>query len=169
MSDPKKIFITTGGMRSGKTLYQEMVYELLHNPKYDAMFRADANEIKLDGMTIVDSVKKIKEFFDMHPKTDDKFTFETKLFDCKASGLATIRLEHTEKFKIKDVIVNHPATIVLWGDGTKTVVKCDNEEFDLEKAIAMAFARKALGNKYDYYNVFKKWLKKARVIGNDAR
>lgn len=60
--------------------------------------------------------------------------------------------------KIKDVIYNDPATIVFWEDGTKTVVKCKNEKFDPEKGLAMAFSKKMLGNKGNYYNVFKKWL-----------
>lgn len=60
--------------------------------------------------------------------------------------------------KIKDVIYNRPATIVFWEDGTKTVVKCKNEKFDPEKGLVMAFSKKILGNKGNYYNVFKKWL-----------
>lgn len=60
--------------------------------------------------------------------------------------------------KIKDVIYNCPATIVFWEDGTKTVVKCKNEKFDPEKGLAMAFSKKMLGNKGNYYNAFKKWL-----------
>ena len=62
---------------------------------------------------------------------------------------------------IKDVIFNPPATIVFWKDGTKTVVKAEGEDYDPEKGLAMAIAKKTLGNKHDYYNVFKKWLKKA--------
>ena len=62
---------------------------------------------------------------------------------------------------IKDVIFNPPATIVFWADGTKTVVKAQTEDsFDPEKGLAMAISKKALGNKYDYYNPFKKWVKK---------
>ena len=60
--------------------------------------------------------------------------------------------------KIKSVIYNDPATIVFWEDGTKTVVKCKNEKFDPEKGLAMAFSKKMLGNKGNYYNIFKKWL-----------
>ena len=60
--------------------------------------------------------------------------------------------------KIKSVIYNRPATIVFWEDGTKTVVKCENEEYDPEKGLAMAIAKKALGNNYHYYDIFKKWL-----------
>ena len=70
----------------------------------------------------------------------------------------TIRTAQTVIPKIKDVIYNDPATIVFWEDGTKTVVKCKNEKFDPEKGLAMAFSKKMLGNKGNYYNIFKKWL-----------
>lgn len=71
---------------------------------------------------------------------------------------------------IKDVIFNPPATIVLWKDGTKTVVKDqdtdrggfrDSKHFDKEKGLAMAICKKVLGtnkSKSNYYNEFKKWL-----------
>lgn len=63
---------------------------------------------------------------------------------------------------IKDVMFNPPATIVTWKDGTKTVVKAsEGDPYDPEKGLAMAFSRKALGNKYEYYNTFLHWLKKA--------
>lgn len=62
-----------------------------------------------------------------------------------------------EMMKIKKVIYNGPATIVLWENGTKTVVKCNNETLDKEKGLAMAISKKALGNIGNYYNVFKKW------------
>ena len=65
-----------------------------------------------------------------------------------------------KKPTIKDVIFNDPATIVMWSDGTKTVVKAEGESFDPEKGLAMAISKKNLGNKYDYYNTFKHWLKK---------
>lgn len=59
---------------------------------------------------------------------------------------------------IKNVIFNNPATIVFWADGTKTVVKCqDDDEFDMEKGLAMAISKKALGNRGNYNEVFKKW------------
>lgn len=63
--------------------------------------------------------------------------------------------------EIKDVIFNGPATIVLWKDGTKTVVKAQEGEFiDYEKGMAMAIAKRILGNKGSYYNVFDKYLPK---------
>ena len=64
------------------------------------------------------------------------------------------------RFKIKKVIFNAPATIVLWEDGTKTVVKASGEDFDKEKGLAMAITKKILGNnKGNYNNIFKKWCK----------
>lgn len=64
-------------------------------------------------------------------------------------------------FAIEKVIFNGPATIVMWMDGTKTIVKCqDGDEFDPEKGLAMAISKKALGNKRDYYHTIRHWTKK---------
>ena len=62
---------------------------------------------------------------------------------------------------IKDVIFNPPATIVLWADETKTVVKCqENEgEYSKEVGLAMCICKKVYGNKGNYNNVFKKFIK----------
>ena len=62
---------------------------------------------------------------------------------------------------IKRVIFNDPATIILWDDGSKTVVKCaKDEKFDPEKGFAMAIAKKAMGNEGWYYDIFKAYLPK---------
>ena len=65
-----------------------------------------------------------------------------------------------EKDTPKKVIFNDPATIVYWKDGTKTVVKAEDEPFDPEKGLAMAITKKCLGNKGNYYDIFRKWLPK---------
>lgn len=69
-------------------------------------------------------------------------------------------------FEIKNVIFNDPATIVFWKDGTKTVVQAHNDEFDPEKGLAMAIAKKALGNNGNYYNKIKKWLPDEKAVNN---
>jgi hypothetical protein len=62
---------------------------------------------------------------------------------------------------IKNVIFNDPATIVFWADGSKTVVQCQKgDKFDPEKGLAMAIAKKALGNKGNYCDKIKKWTDK---------
>ena len=83
------------------------------------------------------------------------------------ASIATNKVEYNSMFKrakIKNVIFNDPATIVFWSDGTKTVVKCgENDIYDPEKGLAMAVAKKYLGtNKShsNYLNEFKKWLPK---------
>lgn len=65
---------------------------------------------------------------------------------------------------IKKVIFNDPATIVIWADGEKTVVKCQNgEPYDPEKGLAMAITKRALGNKGNYFDEIKKWTKEYDV------
>ena len=57
---------------------------------------------------------------------------------------------------IKNVIFNPPATIVFWTDGSKTVVKCNaKEEFDPEKGMAMAIAKRCANNSDDFYKEIK--------------
>lgn len=61
---------------------------------------------------------------------------------------------------IRKVIFNDPATVVLWSDGTKTVVKCGpNDIFDKEKGLAMAIVKKMAGNDSRFHKIFKKWCK----------
>lgn len=82
---------------------------------------------------------------------------------CLANGLYVNKSIGTPE--IKNVIFNDPATIVFWEDGTKTVVKCqDGDEFDPEKGLAMAIAKKAYGNKGSYCNKIKKWLPKEKPV-----
>ena len=43
-------------------------------------------------------------------------------------------------------VINGPATILFWQDGTKTIVKCNKEdEFDAQKGYLMAFFEKTTG------------------------
>lgn len=65
------------------------------------------------------------------------------------------------KPEIKKVIFNPPATVVTWQDGTKTVVKCsENDTFDPEKGLAMAIVKKMYGNNNSFHKIFKKWISK---------
>lgn len=56
----------------------------------------------------------------------------------------------------KKVIFNDPATIVMWKDGTKTVVKCgENDIFDAEKGLALCFMKKAINNDKLYKKILR--------------
>lgn len=49
--------------------------------------------------------------------------------------------------QIKKIIINEPATIILWKDGTKTVVKLkDGDTFDPEKGILLCILKKMFDN-----------------------
>lgn len=54
--------------------------------------------------------------------------------------------------KVERVIYNFkhidkPATIVFWDDGTKTVVRCNDEDFTREGGIAQCYLKKILGTR----------------------
>jgi hypothetical protein len=68
------------------------------------------------------------------------------------------RLNVPRNLEIEKVIFNDPATIVIWKDGTKTVVKATNEKYDPEKGLTMAITKKALGNKGNYFETIKKYV-----------
>lgn len=69
---------------------------------------------------------------------------------------------------VEKVIFNKPATIVIWKDGTKTVVKCQNDEkFDPEKGLALCYMKKACGNKSNFNNTFKEWIKPETIAVYD--
>lgn len=70
-------------------------------------------------------------------------------------------------FDIKDVIFNPPATIILWEDGSKTVVKCqEGDAYSDEVGLALCIAKKALGNKGNFNNVFRKWVPEGEETTN---
>lgn len=99
--------------------------------------------------------------------TDPEYVVPTTLDDTYNYCVHDIEMTKTiyntvnsSRMRIKNVIFNNPATIVFWSDGSKTVVKAHLDDYDPEKGLAMAIAKKALGNEGNYYNVFKKWLPK---------
>lgn len=87
----------------------------------------------------------IKEWPDDDAMYDDSSDFDGDV-------LSTLRCpEPVNLFEIKKVIFSNPCTIVFWGDGTKTVVRCgENDEYDPEKGIAMALMRKVYGPRHHY-------------------
>ena len=78
--------------------------------------------------------------------------------ECKTTAKDQYR--NREKLpEISEVIFNKPATIVKWADGTKTVVKVQGKErYNKEKGLAMAIAKKAMGNSNYYYTIMERYL-----------
>ena len=51
-------------------------------------------------------------------------------------------------------------TVALWCDGTKTIVRCqEGDTFDKEKAVALCYMKKVLGNRGSFNETLKKWTK----------
>ena len=120
----------------------------------------------------IDSVKpnrinlKRKDDNTMKKQLNSIFGLDSIKRYCESDVMA-IRIAYNNMYKntqmclIDNVIFNDPATIILWNDGTKTVVKCgEGEVYDPEKGFAMAISKKVLGNQGNYYEIFKKWLPK---------
>lgn len=68
---------------------------------------------------------------------------------------------------VKCVIYNPPATVIYWKDGSKTVVKCSDQDFDEgrmtpETGVVYAIAKKVLGNKGNYNDVLRRLVKGAK-------
>lgn len=68
-------------------------------------------------------------------------------------------LEKSNLPKIKKVIFNDPATIIIWSDKSKTVVKCmEGDTWDPEKGFMAAYLTKILGHKR-FHSELKKYVK----------
>ena len=109
-------------------------------------------------------ILKMKDDNTMKKQLNSIFGLDSIKRYCESDVRAT-RIAYNNMYKntqmnlIKNVIFNDPATIILWNDGSKTVVKCgEGEVYDPEKGLAMAISKKVLGNKGNYYETFKKWL-----------
>lgn len=132
--------------------------QIIHNNMLPEVFKRWAEElINSPNQKLVGSIDKGYTYFESIPPITLNY--------CKGDVEATRRLyeRYVEgKFmpEIKKVIFNYPATIVLWSDNTKTVVKCqDGDVFDYEKGLAMAVCKKLLGNNTGkYYDIFNKWI-----------
>ena len=104
---------------------------------------------ELNGRFMIDNPKEVELFTNLVHKHQAQYPF-----DLPVIGIGIM------DYEIKRVIFNEPATIVLWKDGTKTVVKCsDGDTYDKEKGLALCFMKKALGNKGNFNYVLKEHTK----------
>lgn len=59
--------------------------------------------------------------------------------------------------EIEKVIFNDPATIIIWSDGKKTIVKVHDEPYDKEKGFSMCVLKRLYGD--EYHKLLKEVLK----------
>lgn len=68
-------------------------------------------------------------------------------------------VKEVNPMEIKRVYFNDPVTVVIWADGTKTIVRCqEGDVYSKETGLALCIAKKALGNKGNFNDVFHKWI-----------
>ena len=121
---------------------------------YDSGLREYTFQIEKDGIQVI----KFWRYPDTFSEADKEYV-QNRFLENIIDEWRISKEKSPTSLSIKDVIFNPPATIVLWADGTKTVVKTQNgDEFDPEKGLAMAISKKALGNQGNYYNVFDKYV-----------
>lgn len=127
------------------------------------------NAINFFGNDNKSTVKHaLNGFYGMYVDTDNftankVYSGDSKVYFKNASYIAATMSELSNISKnpkfpaIKKVISNKPYTIVLWLDGTKTIVKQQPGEtkYDPEKGLAMCIVKKMYGNN-KWYDIFKR-------------
>lgn len=125
-------------------LYDRLYLGLRNGPEVNVI---------VDGKTIPVIITNIET---------ERFSYEQKL-KIKLEG-AVERCSFTKNeasnipfnMMYEKIIFNKPATIVIWKDGSKTVVKCQKgDKYNPEKGLALCFMKKALGNKGNFNNILK--------------
>ena len=79
----------------------------------------------------------------------------TPLTDCGPTCLSNIVGEYKglvlHNLEVKRIIFNPPATVIIWKNDTKTVVKCaEDDEFNPEVGVAMCYMKKIYGSRHAF-------------------
>ena len=139
----------------GHELFNHGISQIFDNPMLRLSHLLDKSRIKMQ--------------FCVDPLMESSIKIEWRVPVYREDGFRMSKIyidEHFDAYRnvnrlpqINKVIYNDPATIIFWADGTKTVVQCQPEdEYDPEKGLALAIAKKALGNTSRKLNdVLHKW------------
>lgn len=104
----------------------------------------------IDIGTTWSNYNQYKDVIANYLKTDENITMKA----------GTLYMMKTSNFpEIKKVIFNYPATIIIWSDKTKTVVKCKaGDTWDPEKGFVMAYLTKVMG-KSEFHKSLKEYVR----------
>lgn len=128
-----------------------------------------SNSVYLETMRAIAEKTRELEFVDYRKMAKEEVFGGYCEADVKITKAMQKFFDPDKTPEIKDVIFKYPATIVFWKDGTKTVVQArEGDVYDPEKGLAMAICKKVGGNKWNYYNKFKHWLKKIKPESDDV-
>ena len=131
-------------------------FDGLHNEKsYDGSFYITLSCLKPVTYKAAMSAHEpitYMEYMDAHITEPETSTIRSDMNrKCKQNTINPLEIEN--------VYFNDPVTVVMWNDGTKTIVRCsENDFYDPETGLAMAIVKKAYGNDNKFHKIFKKWL-----------
>ena len=109
-------------------------------------------EIVADGRTTYNNPVKVVDFYEGGSGCPLRTITSAKLLN----GIRRPD-DRVEKFIFNE---EEGVTVALWKDGTKTIIRCqEGDTFDKEKAIALCYMKKALGNRGSFNETLKKWTK----------
>lgn len=104
----------------------------------------------------------INSVYGCNPKTEAYIDYVRR---CLEKSTTRQKRDAVNPMEIDRVIFNDPATIVIWADGTKTVVKCqEGDVYSKETGLALCITKKALGNKGNFNDVFHKWIPEEEAV-----
>ena len=133
----------------------------------EEVFRRAENEVNIAKRKLLNAIYGAYGIDRLNSRILRQYGLSTEL--CKPNIVAYIKEETTMncdiRSNIKDVIFSDRVTVILWKDGTKTMVRAGKrEQYDPEKGFAMAVCKKMFGNEGNYYEVFKKYVPVTRYI-----
>lgn len=97
----------------------------------------------------------------------DSVQLEHECFGLPIFELQGNVIGESKPVEIERVIFNDPATIVMWKDGTKTVVKCqEDDSYNEQTGLLMCIAKKHFGNTGRFNDVLHEWVPQPET--NDA-
>lgn len=123
------------------------------------------------GMSIVNEPEENRfRRFEVGGRANGKTLYQSAFWAAVREGIDREKAKRKPQITeadIEKVIVNPPATIIYWKDGTKTVVKCSDQDIregrlSPETGVVYAIAKKALGNKGNYNDVLRRLVKSAK-------
>ena len=123
----------------------------LTNDQYEDTKRYLKNALENTTLQLSPKTSTSELICDPHSTTS---TINSHITACGPTCLSDI-VEHKglgfRNIKIKRIIFNPPATIIIWGDNTKTVVKCaEDDEFNPEIGVAMCYMKKIYGSRHAF-------------------
>ena len=134
-----------------KDFWDAFRYSMLSRPYTNAVAKYSEND-----------VKRTIELFDEFINKEELGMNVTKVNKQQEEELKEYYVATPMSYRPKRIIFNGPATIVIWQDNTKTVVKCGgNEEYDKKLAFKYALHKRyAELKKTNYLRQFTKVLEK---------